>query len=116
MRNTASKNPKMMGHISSGQLLYHWEYIQSAPMAVKQAGIEERDGLTIYDTSFSSPVNERSKAVGPNGGTVTAYLIVPPGQEGCPAVIFGHWCVPGSEKKDRTEFLDEAPAAAAIVS
>jgi hypothetical protein len=106
----------MMGHISSDQLLYHREYDPSAPMAVKQAGIEERDGLAIYDTSFSSPVNERSKAVGPNGATVTAYLIVPPGQEGCPAVIFGHWCMPGSEKKNRTEFLDEASAFIAAKS
>src|ERR1700694_1656770 len=93
---------------SFDQLLHHWDYDQSAPLDVKQAGIEERDGVRIYDISFSSPVSERSKAVGPNGGTVTAYLIVPAGQGRFPAVIFGHWCMPGSEKKNRTEFLDEA--------
>jgi len=54
------------------QLLHHWDYDQSAPLDVKQTGIEQRDGVTIYDFSFSSPVSERSKAAGPNGGTVTA--------------------------------------------
>ena len=33
-------------------------------MNIKQAGIEERDGVTIYDISFSSPVGDRSAAVG----------------------------------------------------
>jgi dienelactone hydrolase len=70
--------------------------------------MEERDGITIHDISFSSPVSERSSAVGPNGGTVTAYLVVPSGQGPFPGVIYGHWCMPGSEKKNRAEFLDEA--------
>jgi dienelactone hydrolase len=53
-------------------------------------------------------VGERAAAVGPNGGTVTAYLVVPAGKGPFPAVIYGHWCMPGSAKKNRTEFLDEA--------
>src|ERR1700730_1828308 len=97
---------------SYDQLLRHWNYDQSEPLNIKQAGIKNRDGVTIYDISFSSPVSERGTAVGPNGGTVTAYLIVPSGQGPFPAVIFGHWCMPGSEKKNRTEFLDEATVLA----
>jgi dienelactone hydrolase len=93
---------------SYDQLLHHWDYDQSVPLNIKQIGIKERDGIRIYDISFSSPVNGRSAAVGPNGGIVTAYLVVPSGQGRFPAVIFGHWCMPGSEKKNRTEFLDEA--------
>jgi dienelactone hydrolase len=93
---------------SYDQVLHHWDYDKSAPLNIKQGGIEERDGVTIHDISFSSPVSERSTAIGPNGGTVTAYLIVPQGQGPFPAVIFGHWCMPGSEKKNRAEFLDEA--------
>ena len=93
---------------SYDQLLHHWDYDKSAPLNIKQAGIEERDGVAIHNISFSSPVSERRTAIGPNGGTVTAYLIVPQGQGPFPAVIFGHWCMPGSEKKNRTEFLDEA--------
>src|SRR5438477_4658736 len=79
------------------QRLHHWDYDKNAPlnMNIQQAGIEERGGVTgvtIYDISFSSPISDRSTPVGPNGGTVTAYLIVPPGQGRFPAVIFGHWC------------------------
>ncbi len=90
------------------QLLHHWDYDKSAPLDIKQAGIQERDGVTIYDISFSSPVGDRSAAVGPNGGVVTSYLVVPPGKGPFPVVIYGHWCMPGSEKKNRSEFLDEA--------
>src|SRR6267143_1824918 len=86
---------------SYDQLLHHWDYDKNTPLNIQQAGIEERGGVTIYDISFSSPVSDRSISVGPNGGTVTAYLIVPPGQGRFPAVIFGHWCMPGSEKKNR---------------
>ena len=57
---------------------------------------------------FTSPVDNRSASVGPNGGVVTAYLVVPPGSGPFPAVIYGHWCMPGSDKRNRTEFLDEA--------
>lgn len=89
------------------QLLRHWDYDENAPLNIKQAGIQKRDGVTIYDISFASPMGCRTK-VGPNGGTVTAYLVVPPGAGPFPAVIYGHWCMPGSEKKNRTEFLDEA--------
>jgi dienelactone hydrolase len=89
-------------------LLHHWDYDKSAPLNIKQAGIQERDGVTIYDISFSSPVGDRSAAVGPNGGMVTSYVVVPPGEGPFPAVIYGHWCMPGSEKKNRSEFLDEA--------
>src|SRR5580700_11955628 len=93
---------------SYNELLHHWDYDKGAPLNIKRAGIEERDGVAIYDISFSSPVGERSTAVGPNGGTVTAYLVVPSGKGPFPAVIYGHWCMPGSEKENRKEFLDEA--------
>jgi hypothetical protein len=36
------------------QLLHHWDYDQSAPLDVKQAGIEQRDGVTIM--TFPSQV------------------------------------------------------------
>src|SRR5215469_2287218 len=89
-------------------LLRHWEYDRQTPLNINQASFEERDGIRIYDISFSSPVDGRGTNVGPNGGVVSAYLVVPPGPGPFPAVIYGHWCMPGSEKKNRTEFLDEA--------
>lgn len=90
------------------QLLRHWKYNKSAPLDMKQAGVQERDGVAVYDISYSSPVGDRSPAVGPNGGVVTAYLVVPIGKGPFPSVIYGHWCMPGSEKKNRDEFLNEA--------
>ena len=92
----------------SDQLIHHWDYDQRAPLNVKQAGVQDRDGVKIYNISYSSPVGDRAAAVGPNGGIITAYLVVPPGTGPFPAVIYGHWCMPGSAKKNRTEFLDEA--------
>jgi dienelactone hydrolase len=93
---------------SHEQLLRHWEYDRRAPLNLKQAGVQERDGAKIYDISYSAPVGDRGAAVGPNGGVVTAYLVVPAGRGPFPSVIYGHWCMPGSEKMNRTEFLDEA--------
>jgi dienelactone hydrolase len=89
-------------------LARHWAYDKNQPLEMSQAGVEERDGIKIYDISYKAPVGDRAALVGPNGGVVTAYLVVPAGKGPFPAVIYCHWCMPGSEKKNRTEFLDEA--------
>ena len=89
-------------------LARHWAYDKNQPLEISQAGMQERDGIKIYDISYKAPVGDRASLVGPNGGNVTAYLVVPPGKGPFPAVIYGHWCMPGSEKKNRSEFLDEA--------
>jgi len=93
---------------SFDQLRHHWDYDEGAPLDIKQAGLQVRDGVKVFDISYASPVGNRGALVGPNGGVVPAYLIVPSGPGPFPAVIYGHWCMPGSEKKNRTEFLDEA--------
>ncbi len=93
---------------SIDQLRHHWDFDEHAPFNIEQRGIEVRDGVRIVDISYASPVGNRGVSVGPNGGIVTAYLIVPPGRGPFPAVIYGQWCMPGSDKKNRTEFLDEA--------
>jgi dienelactone hydrolase len=97
-----------LGQESYDQLVRHWDYDKSAPMNIVQRGVRDRDGVKVYDISYSGPVAGRGAAVGPNGGVVTAYLVVPPGTGPFPAVVYGHWCMPGSEMKNRTEFLDEA--------
>jgi hypothetical protein len=89
-------------------LARHWAYDKNQPLEMSQVGVQERDGIKIYDISYKAPVGDRASLVGPNGGVVTAYLVVPPGKGPFPAVIYGHWCMPGSEKKNRTEFLGEA--------
>ena len=93
---------------SFDQLRHHWDYDQGAPLSSKQKGLQVRHGIKVFDISYASPVGDRTAAVGPNGGIVTAYLIVPPGPGPFPALIYGHWCMPGSDKKNRLEFLDEA--------
>jgi hypothetical protein len=93
---------------SFDQLRRHWDYDQSGPLDIKQNGFQVRDGIRVFDISYASPVGDRAAAVGPTGGIVTAYPIVPPGPGPFPALIYGHWCMPGSDKKNRTEFLDEA--------
>jgi len=90
------------------ELLRHWNYEQDLPLDVRQLGVQERHGAKLVDLTYTSPVGDRGKAVGPNGGKVAAYLVLPPGKGPFPAVIYGHWCMPGSEKKNRTEFLEEA--------
>jgi len=90
------------------QLLRHWDYDKNAPLNMKQAGVEDRDGAKVYDITYSAPTGDRGSSIGPNGGLVAAYLVVPKGKGPFPAVIYGHWCMPGSDKKNRTEFLAEA--------
>src|SRR5215469_14904320 len=97
-----------IGQESYDQLLHDWDYDKSAPLNIKQVGIEERNGVTIYDISFSSPVGERRTAVGPEWRYGYRLSDCPPRQGPLPAVIFGHWCMPGSDKENRIEFLDEA--------
>lgn len=97
-----------VGQESREQLLRHWDYDKSAPLNLKQAGVEDRNGVKVYDITYSAPVGGHGALVGPNGGLVTAYLVVPAGKGPFPAVIYGHWCMPGSEKMNRAEFLDEA--------
>jgi len=93
---------------SFDQLRHHWDYDEHAPLDLKQTELKVRDGIKILDISYASPLGRRAASVGPNGGIVTAYLILPPGPGPFPAVIYGHWCMPGSDKKNRTEFLEEA--------
>jgi dienelactone hydrolase len=93
---------------SYDQLLRHWDYDTKAPLAIQESGVQDRGGVKIHDLSYAVPTGDRAASLGPNSGRVTAYLIVPPGKGPFPAVIYGHWCMPGSEMLNRTEFLDEA--------
>jgi hypothetical protein len=75
---------------SFDQLRHHWDYDQHTPLDIKQKQIQVRDGIKILDISYTSPVGDRAAFVGPDGGIVTAYLILPPGPGPFPAVIYGH--------------------------
>jgi dienelactone hydrolase len=92
----------------TGPMLERWAYDEKAPLDVQQKGTRERGGVRMLDLSYTSPVGDRAGAVGPQGGAVTAYLVIPSGKGPFPAVIYGHWCMPGSPQMNRTEFLEEA--------
>jgi dienelactone hydrolase len=98
----------LMAASADDDLARHWAYDKNQPLEMSQGGVQEREGIKIYDISYKAPVGDRTPLVGPNAGVVTAYLVVPAGKGPFPAVIYCHWCMPGSEKKNRTEFLDEA--------
>ena len=82
--------------LEQGRRLF--DYDASAPLDVKEAGTEKRGDVRVVDLSYASPM----------GGTVPAYLILPPGEGKHPAVLFLH---PG--QGDRSTFVDEAVGLAA---
>jgi dienelactone hydrolase len=90
------------------ELRHHWDYDHNVPIKIKQNALRTSGDVKILDISYVSPVGNRSAHVGPNGGITTAYLVVPPGHGRFPAVIFGHWCMQGSDKRSREEFLEES--------
>ncbi|HVP48375.1 MAG TPA: hypothetical protein VMT32_17395 [Bryobacteraceae bacterium] len=79
------------------ELVRHFDYDRSAPLDLKDAGEEDRGGVTVHDISYASA-----------RGRVPAYLVIPAGQGPFAAVLFGHWMMPGSPMRNRKEFLDEA--------
>ncbi|HVX66202.1 MAG TPA: hypothetical protein VHA11_06360, partial [Bryobacteraceae bacterium] len=79
-------------------LLVKFEYDPAAPFDVRENSVETRDGIRLHDLSYASP----------RGGSVPAYLVVPPGKGPFAAILFGHWMMPGSPLRNRREFLEEA--------
>jgi len=80
------------------ELAQHFDYDRAAPLDLQIVGREERDAATIYDLTYASP----------KGGRVPAYLVVPHGKGPFAAILFGHWAMPGSPTRNRSEFLNEA--------
>lgn len=62
------------------QLVRLYDYDRSAPLEVRENGVEERSGVRLHDISYASP----------KGGRVTAYLAVPPGKAPFAAILFMH--------------------------
>lgn len=70
-----------------------FDYDQKAPLEITEKILEVRDGAQVRDISYASA----------DGVRVTAYLVVPQGEEFCAGIIFLH----GGEQ-DRSDFLGEA--------
>jgi beta-lactamase class A len=87
----AQNNPKAIpDHQSS---VHIFDYDAKAPLDIQDKIIEEFDGGTLHDITYSSP----------KGGPVAAYLVVPKGKGPFAAIVFGHW-----GNGTRAEFLPEA--------
>jgi cephalosporin-C deacetylase-like acetyl esterase len=84
------------------EMLRHFDYDRTAPLNVKQIGVQRRANATVYDITYDSP----------KGGVVPAYLVVPKGRGPFAAIIWGHWYWQNSSMRNRREFLDEAIALA----
>ncbi len=82
--------------------LRNFEYDKSAPLGIKEIGVEKRGDVAIHDITYVSP----------KGGVVPAYLVVPKGKGPFAAVVWGHWYWSNSDMRNRKEFLDEAVALA----
>ena len=86
------------GAESYKQLVHRFDYDQKAPLDIQQGDVKDRDGVRFYDLSYASP----------KGGRVPAYLVVPKASGPFAAIVWGHWYMPGSPQRNRTEFLEEA--------
>ena len=43
---------------SYDQLLQHWDYDTKAPLAIKEAGVQDRDGIKVHDISYAVPTGD----------------------------------------------------------
>ena len=85
--NTANATPDYQ------TVLHLFDYDSKAPLDVHDKVIEEFDGGTLHDVTYTSP----------KGGPVSAYLVVPKGKAPFAAILFGHW-----GNGTRAEFIPEA--------
>lgn len=79
-------------------LTRQFDYEHEASLDVRELSRENRDGVTLIDLTYASPL----------GGRVPAYMVVPAGRGPFAAILYGHWMMPGSPMRSRREFLDEA--------
>jgi dienelactone hydrolase len=70
-----------------------FDYDAKQPLDIHDRVIEEFNGGTLHDITYTSP----------KGGPVGAYLVVPNGKGPFAAVLFGHW-----GNGTRAEFIPEA--------
>lgn len=80
----------------------HFDYDKDSPLDLQEHGVQEHNGVRVYDISYASP----------GAGRVPAYLVVPAGKGPFAGILFGHWAMKGSPTRNRIEFLEEAVALA----
>jgi len=75
------------------ELIRRFDYDNKILLGFEELSVTEKDGSKIYDIVYSSPM----------GGSVSSFLVVPPGKGPFAGIIFLHW-----GQGDRNEFVDEA--------
>ena len=70
--------PAAFAQESHDALLQHWDYDEHTPLKMEQTGVQERDGVSIYDISFVSPVGSRSTSVGQTVASSEPISLFPP--------------------------------------
>ena len=73
--------------------IHFFDYDAKQPLDVHDKVIEQFNGGTLHDITYTSP----------KGGPVDAYLVVPDGNGPFAAILFGHW-----GNGTRAEFIPEA--------
>jgi dienelactone hydrolase len=86
------------------ELTRHFDYDKTAPLGIKEIGVERRGSVSVHDLTYVSP----------KGGVVPAYLVVPKGKGPFAGIVWGHWYWSNSPMRNRKEFLDEAVALAQV--
>ena len=81
-----------------------FRYDVHADLAIRETGVEQRDGIAIHDLSFI--------AVPATQQRVKAYLVVPSGKGPFAGILWAHW-LGDPKNSNRTQYLDEAVALAA---
>jgi dienelactone hydrolase len=79
-----------------------FEYDSSTPLDIQCMEAQEKEGVRVESLTYR----------GPGGGRITAFLVVPGGRGPFPAILWGHWAMPGSSVRNRGEFLEEAKVLA----
>ncbi|HEY1265137.1 MAG TPA: hypothetical protein VGF06_16530 [Terriglobales bacterium] len=74
-----------------------FDYDDSRPLNVEEAGAEPADGLVVHDIRFNDVAD----------GPMRAYLVVPEGKGPFAAILYVHW-LGDPETSNRTQFLEEA--------
>ncbi len=92
----------VIANAQTPEMLAHFDYDKTAPLGIKEIGVEKRGDVSVHDITYVSP----------KGGVVPAYLVVPKGKGPFAAVVWGHWYWSNSPMRNRKEFLDEAVALA----